>query len=137
MTQKRILCPQRLRRVPHQFSWVDHRLVRDKYICGLNCESLALYLFLVTVADAQGLSYYSDGAIHRYLQLDTEQQSRARSQLCRAGLIVYSSPLYQVLSLEQPSSRLPVTSRELFSTRTASEPVSIGHLLDRVMGGGK
>jgi hypothetical protein len=27
---KRVLCPQRLRRVPEQFSWIDHRLVRDR-----------------------------------------------------------------------------------------------------------
>jgi hypothetical protein len=31
-TTKRILCPERLRRVPKAFSWIDHRLVRDGHI---------------------------------------------------------------------------------------------------------
>jgi hypothetical protein len=42
MVVKRILCPDRLRRVPKQFSWVDLCLVRDKHICGLSHTSLAL-----------------------------------------------------------------------------------------------
>ena len=29
MKTKRLLCPQRLRTVPHQFSWIDQRLVRE------------------------------------------------------------------------------------------------------------
>jgi hypothetical protein len=32
MKTKHLLCPQRLRRVPHQFSWIDQRLVRDGHI---------------------------------------------------------------------------------------------------------
>jgi hypothetical protein len=62
---KRVLCRERLRRVPPQFNWVDHRLVRDKHICRCSVQALALYLFLLTVADAEGLSYYSDAAISR------------------------------------------------------------------------
>ena len=70
MIVKRLLCPERVRRVPEQFSWVDHRLVREGHIkrCGL--EALALYLLLVTVGDADGVSYYSDTAVARLLSLD-------------------------------------------------------------------
>lgn len=46
--------------MPQQFSWVDQRLVRDGFIEHRSAEALALYLFLITVGDAQGLSYYSD-----------------------------------------------------------------------------
>jgi hypothetical protein len=46
--------------VPRQFSWIDHRLVRDGHITRCTANALALYLLLCTVADAQGLSYYSD-----------------------------------------------------------------------------
>ena len=59
--QKRLLVPSRVRQVPRQFSWVDHRLVRDHHIEHCDPPALALYLFLITVADAQGLSYYADG----------------------------------------------------------------------------
>ena len=30
--KKRVLCPERLRKVPAQFSWVDQRLVRQRYL---------------------------------------------------------------------------------------------------------
>ena len=33
MKTKRVLCPQRLRHVPHRFSWIDQRLVRDGHTC--------------------------------------------------------------------------------------------------------
>ena len=52
--------PDRIRKVPRQFSWIDHRLVRDHHIDRCSHGAAALYLFLVTVADAGGLSYYSD-----------------------------------------------------------------------------
>lgn len=98
MMTKRIPCSERLRRIPSQFSWGDHRLVRDKHICGITHPSLALYLFLITVSDADGLSYYSDTAIHKYLKLDGCMISQARGELCAAGLTAYCQPFYQVLS---------------------------------------
>src|SRR5438132_8443316 len=43
-------------------SWVDQRLVRERYSDQLSPEACALSLFLVTVADAQGLRFYSEQA---------------------------------------------------------------------------
>jgi len=100
---KRVLCPERLRRVPDQFSWIDHRLVRDRHIHGRSAPALALYLFLVTVADGQGLSYYADPSICRLLPLDCGGLARARQELIAARLIAYQRPLYQVLALDQPA----------------------------------
>jgi hypothetical protein len=102
---KRVLCPERLRHVPPQFSWIDHRLVRDRYMAGRSAEALALYLFLVTVADGQGLSYYSDAGISKLLPLDEPALAQARQELIRARLIAYEKPLYQVLSLDKPVPR--------------------------------
>jgi len=51
------ICVPKLRQGPKQFSWVDQRLVRERYIDQLSPQACALYLFLVTVADVQGLSY--------------------------------------------------------------------------------
>ncbi|MFH1009496.1 MAG: hypothetical protein V1800_18620 [Candidatus Latescibacterota bacterium] len=56
MTRKYPICPDRIRTIPEQFSWLDHRLVRDRHIEFVTHEAAALYLFLVTVADGQGLS---------------------------------------------------------------------------------
>ena len=98
--QKRLLIPERVRQVPRQFSWVDQRLVRGRYIEHCDAQALALYLFLITVADAQGLSYYADGSICRLLPLDVEHLIHARQALIKAGMIAYETPLYQVLALE-------------------------------------
>ena len=70
MKTKTILCPQRLRYVPRQFSWIDQRLVRDRHIQGRSSQALALYLFLCTVADAQGSSYYSDAMAGKILGVE-------------------------------------------------------------------
>ena len=66
----------------------------------MRLHRLALYLFLVTVSDAQGLSYYSDASLGRRLKLDPLQLAAARAALEKADLIAYHKPLYQVLSLE-------------------------------------
>jgi hypothetical protein len=99
---KRVLCRQRVRRVPPQFSWLDHRLVRDRHLARCSVEALALYLFLVTVGDGEGLSYYSDRALTESLPLDANTLVRARHQLVTASLIAYQKPLYQVLALDPP-----------------------------------
>jgi len=141
MVIKRVLCPERVRRVPKQFSWVDHRLVRDKRLCGVSHPALALYLFLVTVGDADGVSYYSDATIMRDLSLQQRQLAAARSELCARGLIAYSHPLYQVLSL--PSSERPLPPAPCESTpirsyhATAAETESIGTVLRQMLGGGQ
>ena len=44
MITKRVLCPERLRHVPHRFSWIDQRLVRDGLIARCGPQALALYL---------------------------------------------------------------------------------------------
>jgi hypothetical protein len=105
--QKRLLLPSRVRRIPAQFSWIDQRLVRDHHIERADCTALALYLFLLTVADAQGLSYYADASIGQRLALRPEQVAAARAGLVRAGLIAYEAPLYQVLALDPTPPAAP------------------------------
>ena len=66
---KHLLDPERVRKIPPQFSWIDQRLVRERHIERLSHAAAALYLFLVTVADARGLSFYSERSIGRHLAL--------------------------------------------------------------------
>jgi len=136
MVVKRILCPDRVRRVPRQFSWVDHSLVRDKHLCGMSNESLALYLFLVTVSDADGLSFYSDAAIARYLNQTPQRLGQSRLELCKAGFVAYSRPLYQVLSLRQSAGALPEAPCEHQQPRRGdSDLLPIGAILRQAFGG--
>jgi len=98
--EKHLLEPERLRKIPPQFSWIDQRLVRERHIERLRAD--ALYLFLVTVADARGLSFYSERSIGKYLAMAADGLDHARKQLLRADLIAYQHPIYQVLSLDGP-----------------------------------
>jgi hypothetical protein len=100
MIPKRPLCTTKLRRVPRQFSWVDQRLVRDRLIDQLSHRACALYLFLLTVADAQGLSFYADRSLCQRLSLTHNELHQARVHLIRQGLLAYKRPLYQVLALD-------------------------------------
>ena len=109
MKTKTIPCPERLRHVPRQFSWIDQRLVRNRHIQGPTPRALALYLFLCTVADAEGLSYYSDASAGALLTCSGSELRAARAELVAAGLIAYQSPFYQVLSLE-PRAAAAVTT---------------------------
>jgi hypothetical protein len=117
--KKRVICPERLRQVPAQFSWVDQRLVRQRYVERCDPAALALYLVLVTVADAEGLSYYSDASLERMLRLDPAGLHAARTTLVSAGMVSYQKPLYQVLALE-PVGSLPLPARSS-QTRSLKE----------------
>lgn len=102
--EKHIITTDRVRRVPPQFSWVDHRLVRGNYLMQASAPAWALYLVLVTVGDEQGLSYYADRTLARLLSLHEESIAEGRRQLIAAGVIAYEAPLYQVLGLEPVGS---------------------------------
>ena len=116
MRVKRVLRPERLRRVPAQFSWIDQRLVSDHHIERCDEAALAVYLFLVTVADAQGLSYYGDARLAKSLSMPAAQLKKARADLIRLNLIAYVAPLYQVLALDPPPPAREVGTRDLQAT---------------------
>jgi hypothetical protein len=128
MIKKRPIYPQRLRRVPSQFSWVDHRLVRDRHIESCSHTALALYLFLVTVADHEGLSYYSDATLMARLGMDWQTLTSARQNLIQAGLVAYEDPLYQVLELS------PCIESHPKSRTRMDAPISIGNLFKQILG---
>lgn len=130
MIHKHPLRPDRLRHIPTGFNWVDHRLVRHGYFPKADPPAWSLYLFLLTVSDVQGLSYYSDAALSRHLKLDPIALADARKQLIQADLIAHKKPLYQILALpEEDLSAPPKTSRSGHSQ-------SVADILRRALEGG-
>jgi hypothetical protein len=91
---------ERRRRIPQSgFSWIDRRFVREGHLARLSGEAALLYLFLVTVADRDGLSFWSERRIAELLRLEVSTLKAVRAELEQADLIAYRYPLYQVLSL--------------------------------------
>jgi hypothetical protein len=131
MIAKYLLRGDRQRQIPPSFSWVDHRLIRHLHLSQCDHSAWALYLFLVTVADVQGLSYYSDAAIGRHLKIAPLQLSAARRQLEQADLIAYRKPLYQVLALPQLSATPPAPAQA-----RRAQTQSVGDILRRALAGG-
>ncbi len=136
MTHKFPLCPDRIRSIPEQFSWVDHRLVRDRHIGLLSHEAAALYLFLITVADCQGLSYYADASLCERLVMDVPTLACARACLLKSRLVAYKRPLYQVLALSdvlQPHKLLRVPGK--ITARDDVGSLAIDKILASLAGG--
>ena len=87
----------RLRSLPKFYSWIDHRLVHCNFLKRISPEAATLYLFLLTVSDRCGMSYYSDRAV--YKRININNIFTARKELIDGDLISYAKPIYQVLSL--------------------------------------
>ena len=126
---KRPLSLAKLRQVPSQFSWVDQRLVRERYIDQLSHEACALYLFLVTVADAQGLRFYSERSLCQRLSMTCVELRKARQALITLALVAYDRPLYQVLALDADAMG-PVCERPTLSA--ADEPVDLKEVFKHI-----
>ena len=105
--KKRIPSPDRVRTIPESFGWVDHKLLRKKFLERMKHTDAALYLFLVLAADKDGVSWYRLEKICSILGLTFEQFYHARHRLEQLGLISYEpfapneySGFHQVLTLD-------------------------------------
>ena len=114
--------PERQRAIPPHFSWIDHRLVRDGHLQRCRPSALALYLFLVTVADRQGLSYYQERTLGAMLHWNQDQLRAARAELVRNQLIAYEPPLYQVLSLDPTPIQISAVEPKPKAPKPTTEP---------------
>lgn len=99
MIAKTPIVPDRIRRIPKSFSWIDHQLVRDRHLDELSHTASALYLFLICVGDAKGLSFYGDQTLMERLSMTGTVFEKARMELIHNGLIAWRRPVYQVLDL--------------------------------------
>ena len=105
MLEKKILNPDRIRRIDGGFSFIPHRFLLEGFLAALNQQELLLYLFLILASDRNGLSYYSYDRICTLLQLNLDEYIAARDGLIAKDLIAFDGSLFQVLSLpEKPAA---------------------------------
>jgi len=110
MSLKRILDPNRIRKIEGSFSWIDHRFITGGFLQELSTIEILLYLFLVAVSDRNGISFYHDDRVCSLLKIPLTSLGEAREGLIMRSLIAYEPPLYQVLSL--PSHPVSPPTRE-------------------------
>ena len=109
MIIKTPVLPDRVRKVPKSFSWIDHRLVRNGFLEVMTHQDMVLYLFLVTVADKNGVSFYRKEKICEAVSLDYSQFEIAKDRLVNMKLIAFES--YSVLSPNGYYQILPIEAK--------------------------
>jgi len=117
MIKKKILDPNRLRRIKGSFSFIPHRFLADGFLATLTQKELLLYLFLVMVSDRHGLSFYSYDAICSFLQLTLDQYLEARSRLIEKDLIAFDGTIFQVLDLPPKPLKVSETKEDPATVR--------------------
>ena len=131
---KKVLIPERVRKIGGSFAFIEHRFLRDGFFLKLSHLEHLLYFFLVLVSDRCGLSYYSFDKICSVLGIDVDDYIQARNALIDNDLIAFDGTLFQVLSLpEGPKLRRPVILKNL-EDMERSDPATIRQILRGAFG---
>lgn len=134
MIEKSPLCPRRARKITGSFAFIEHRFLREGFWASLTHHELLLYLFLVLVADRNGLSYYSFDKICAMLRICPDEYLLARNALIHKDLIAFDGHLFQVLSLpERPIIKRtkPLTTQQEMEE---ADPATIRQVIVHALG---
>ena len=132
MIKKKILNPDRIRRIDGGFSFIPHRFICDGFLSALQQKELLLYLFLVIVSDRHGLSFYSYDTICTLLKIELDQYINARDGLIDKDLIAFDGTVFQVLELPATPD-LSAMNKHADRNRRSEKPVSIGRLVGQLL----
>jgi hypothetical protein len=134
MIEKSPLCPERIRKITGSFAFIEHRFIRDGFWSSLSQHELLLYVFLVLVADRNGLSYYSFDKICALLQLSLDDYLLARNALIKQDLIAFDGHLFQVLSLPLTPVRQPARPLHSAPHMAQADPATIRQIIRNSLG---
>ena len=118
MIEKKILEPNRIRRIEGGFSFIPHRFLTDGFLASQNQKELLLYFFLTLASDRYGLSFYSYDVICSYLEFCVDDYVEARDGLIEKDLIAFDGTLFQVLDLPESPVQAPAMKVVPASTGT-------------------
>jgi len=112
MITKKVLDPNRIRRIKGGFSFIPHRFLMDGFLDTLSQKEILLYVFLILASDRYGLSFYAYDAICSFIQVAVDEYIEARDGLIKKDLIAFDGTIFQVLDL--PESPVKVYPEEPF-----------------------
>lgn len=130
MIKKKVLNPERIRRIDGGFSFIPHRFLADGFLASLSQKELLLYLFLVLASDRNGLSFYSYDSICSLLQITPDQYIQARNGLMDKDLIAFDGTVFQVLALP-PKPQAGFSTTPDAGSRKQEAAASVGQIIGR------
>ena len=129
--------PRRIRHPRGAYGWVDLRIITDGYLQALDPAAALTYLFLCTVGNREGISYWSRARMARTLNLPLEAMDAALRVLIATDLIAATDRVVQVLPVpnQNPIAPTQQTTPPPASTpsattvegRDVSEPEILAH----------
>lgn len=131
MIKTKILSSERVRRITGSFAFIEHRFLRDEFWDSLSRNELLLYLFLILVADRNGVSYYSYDKIYSLLRISMDEYLNARNALIDKGLIAFDGYFFQVLSLPEKPVNQPLRLLKSQQKMEKYDPATIRNLICR------
>ena len=120
--------PDRIRKITGSFAFIEHRFLHDGFWSSLDHHQLLLYLFLIIVADRNGLSYYSYDKICTLLRISVDEYILARNTLIDQNMIAFDGYLFQVLSLPEEAIRPVYRTLKIQEQMQAHDPATIRQL---------
>ncbi len=132
--EKKPLEPHRIRKITASFAFIEHRFLRDGFWSTLDQHQLLLYVFLIIVADRNGLSYYSYDKICTLLKITVDDYIVARDALIEKDLIGFDGHLFQVLSLPDQPVDCACTSLKSKQDMQKHDPATIHQLITQRFG---
>ncbi len=133
MIKTKILSPDRVRKITGSFAFIEHQFLSDGFWESLSHPELLLYVFLLLVADRNGVSYYSYDKIYSLLRISMDEYLNARNALINKDLIAFDGYFFQVLSLPQKPLNRSLRLLKSQQQMEKYDPTTICNLIGRTL----
>jgi len=127
--KKKVLQPDRIRRINGSFAFIEHRFLRDGFFESLTPNELLLYLFLTLVANKDGISWYPYDKICGILKWILDEYLDARNGLICKNLIAFNGHVFQVLDLPDQPRDQEIKLLETKQDFAKNDPATIRNLI--------
>lgn len=127
--KKKVVDPDRIRRINGSFAFIEHRFLRDGFFESLTPNELLLYLFLTLVANKDGISWYPYDKICGILKWILDEYLDARNGLICKNLIAFDGHVFQVLDLPDQPLDQEIKLLETEQDFAKNDPATIRNLI--------
>ena len=127
--KKKVLQPDRIRKINGSFAFIEHRFLRDGFFETLTPNELLLYLFLTLVANKDGVSWYPYDKICAILRWILDEYLDARNGLISKSLIAFDGHVFQVLDLPHQPRKQEINVLKTDQDFEQNDPATIQNLI--------